>query len=149
MRILLAVDESASSQAAVKEVESRSWPEGTIVRVLSVLDKFVPPAATLWYDAGGDAAEARDEVKENRSEGLEPIVARLSAAGLQAESFVRDGNPSEIILKEAKSWPADLIVIGSHSHSAITDLLHGDTTAKVVKHAPCPVEVVPPPSSSN
>ena len=51
MKILLAVTESASSESAVEEIRTRHWPPGTTVRVLHLVEKFVPPAQQLWYDA--------------------------------------------------------------------------------------------------
>ena len=63
VRVLLAIDESAASQEAVHEVLRRLWPADTTVRVLHVVEKFVPPAQELWYDAGGNLDQARQEIK--------------------------------------------------------------------------------------
>ena len=53
MKILLAIDESPFSEEAIREVEERFEASDSIVLVLHVAGKFVPPAATLWSDAGG------------------------------------------------------------------------------------------------
>jgi hypothetical protein len=53
MKLLLAIDDSEYSAAALKEVAKRPWPPKTIVRIISVVEPVPPPAAELWYDASG------------------------------------------------------------------------------------------------
>ena len=47
-----------------------------------------------------------------------------------------------MIVDEAKDWPADLIVVGSHGYSGVKRWLLGSVAQSVVSHAPCSVEVV-------
>jgi nucleotide-binding universal stress UspA family protein len=54
---------------------------------------------------------------------------------------VAEGNPAELILKQAQQDEIDLIVIASHN-SQIENLLKGSCAAKVVRHAHCTVTVV-------
>lgn len=61
MRILLALDQSSGSEAALLEVAGRFWAPSTTVRVLHVIEKFVPPAAELWYDGGGSLEQANKD----------------------------------------------------------------------------------------
>ncbi len=143
MKILLAITESGSSTAAVDEVRTRLWPSGTTVRVLHLVEKFVPPAQQLWYDAGGSLDRARAEVKEHYSELAEQVAGELKQAGLSVETIVRDGNPRKAIIAAAKEWGADLIVMGSHHHSAIAGLFLGNIAQTVMNHTSCPVEIVP------
>jgi nucleotide-binding universal stress UspA family protein len=67
----------------------------------------------------------------------------LNAEGLETEPFERFGPPAECILEEARRISADYIVMGSHGHTALYEALVGGTTGGVLKHAPCPVVVVP------
>lgn len=143
MKILLAVTESASSESAVEEVRTRHWPPSTAVRVLHLVEKFVPPAQQLWYDAGGSLERAKEELTEQYRELTDRIAKQLQEAGLLVETIVRDGNPKKEIVATAKDWNADLIVMGSQGHSGITGLLLGNTAQSVMSHAQCPVEIVP------
>lgn len=143
MRILLAISESAASEAAVEEVRKRSWPAGTTIRVLHLVERFVPPAQQLWYDAGGSLDRAREEVTDHYRELTEHTANKLREAGLTVESVVRDGNSRKAIVAVAKEWGADLIVMGSQGHSGLTGLLLADVAQAVMKHAHCPVEIVP------
>ncbi|HEV7375255.1 MAG TPA: universal stress protein [Pyrinomonadaceae bacterium] len=144
MKILLAVDESPPSEEAVKEVGERSWPAGTVVRVLHVVEKFVPPAQELWYDAGGNLDRAREEIKHRAEEWMERMVETLRAHGLTLEVSMRDGDPKKAIVEEAKEWGADLIVVGSHGYTGVKRALLGSVSQAIVDHATCPVEVVHP-----
>lgn len=142
MKILLAVDGSEYSAAAVEAVATRPWPSGTTVRVLIAMEPVVPPAAELWYDAGGNLERARQEITAHAEQLTVGVVETLRASGLTAETAVLDGDPRSVIVDEAESWSADLIVIGTHGYTGIKRWLLGSVAHAVVSHAPCSVEVV-------
>ena len=142
MKILLAVDGSEYSAEAVKELAARPWPPQTMVRVLSAVVPVTPPAAELWYDAGGSLERAQQEMRERAEQLTAGIAERLRASGLTAETAVRNGDPRSVIVDEAKSWSADLIVVGSHGYTGLKRWLLGSVAQSVVSHAPCSVEVV-------
>ena len=52
------------------------------------------------------------------------------------------GSPVGEVVKAAKDWPADLIVIGSHGRGGIRRALLGSVAEGVMRQAPCPVLVV-------
>lgn len=142
MRILLAVDGSPYSAAAAESVLSRPWPKETVVRVVSAVETIVPPAAELWYDAGGSLEEANRQIVNQAEQLINKVGETVRATGLTVETAVRRGDPRSVILDEAKEWGADLIVVGSHGYSGIKRLLLGSVAQSVVSHAPCSVEVV-------
>jgi nucleotide-binding universal stress UspA family protein len=141
MRILLPVDGSSPSQAAIEEVARRQWPAGSSVRVISVVRPYVPPAAEfvpgastseeIWQQHENDAKQIAD--------GAADAVAR---SGVSVQTVVRQGDPRGVIVDEAAEWGADLIVLGSHGHTGLKRLLLGSVAHAVVTHAPCSVEVV-------
>ncbi len=47
------------------------------------------------------------------------------------------------VLEETRKWQADLIILGSHHHSTLYNLMVGSVTDNVLKRAHCPVLVVP------
>lgn len=140
--MLLAIEEDPGSEEAVNEVGGRRWEQGTTVRVLHVVGKFVPPAQELWFDAGGDPERARQEIRERSTELTDRVGGWLREQGLEVETAVRDGEPGPAVVEEAKEWGADLIVVGSRGHSGLRRLLEGSVSHYVVDHADCPVEVV-------
>lgn len=64
--------------------------------------------------------------------------ARLQADA-HAIAFVPLGSPGPEIVKAAKEWQADLIMIGSHGRRGITRALVGSVAEGVMRHASCPV----------
>jgi nucleotide-binding universal stress UspA family protein len=153
MNVLLAVDGSESSRTAVEAMESRPWPEGTNVRVLYVIPSPVlappmpdpPPAlalgpsAPIWPPA---VMEMRKEFTDQANALVARVAHDLQAHGLQTEQTVHEGDPRAEIVEEAKRWPADLIVVGSHGYTGLKRWLLGSVAQSVVSHAPCSVEVV-------
>ena len=61
---------------------------------------------------------------------------------LTADAVLVPGAPRPVILDEAESWKADLIVLGSHGYTAWKRLLLGSVSQAIVSHAKCSVEVV-------
>jgi universal stress protein A len=56
--------------------------------------------------------------------------------------FIQLGKPASEIVKTAREWRADIIVIGSHGRHGIQRALLGSVAEEVMRHAPCPVLVV-------
>lgn len=142
MKVLLPIDESWCSENAVIEVGERSWGQDSTVRVLHVIEKFVPPTVDLWYEAGSSLDLTRFELTSRNEKIIKRVADLLRLHGLNVETVVREGDPSETIVDEAYEWGADLIVLGSHGYSGLVRFLLGSTTQKVLDQAPCSVEVV-------
>ncbi|HEU0184073.1 MAG TPA: universal stress protein, partial [Blastocatellia bacterium] len=64
------------------------------------------------------------------------------AAGLEIITQIISGAPREVILDEAESWGADLIVLGSHGYKGWRRFLLGSVSHAVATHAHCSVEIV-------
>jgi len=141
MKILLAIDDSPYSAAAVEEVAARSWPSGTTVRLLSAVD-VTPIVTEPVFVAGLDIETMRNEIAGRYKAVMSSAAASLQKKGITVEMVVRDGDPRSVIVDEANDWPADLIVVGSHGYSGVKRWLLGSVAQSVVSHAPCSVEVV-------
>jgi nucleotide-binding universal stress UspA family protein len=143
MKILLAIDGSPWSDAAVEEVARRPWPEGSLVKVLTAWEIPMPPAPeglalpVNYFEEMNAALGKQGENIVNRA-----IQKLKSNKTLLADSVLTPGSPRPVILDEAESWGADLIVVGSHGYAAWKRLLLGSVSQAVVSHAKCSVEVV-------
>jgi len=116
-------------------------PAGATVRVLSVAQ---PPAP-----AGEFGAADYGRVAEDLRHLAESVVRGAAAelGGLEKiELVVRTGDPRVEILVEARSWGADLIVLGSHGRTGLRRLLMGSVAEYVMRHAPCSVEIAREPT---
>ncbi len=69
------------------------------------------------------------------------------AAGVEVEWFVVSGDPRVKILEIADERQVDLIVIGSHGRTGIRRLVLGSVAEHTLRHAACPVMIVPAPAT--
>lgn len=124
MRVLLAVNFSPVSDRTVKECAGRSWPPGTILRVLGVVEQIPPSAAELWYDAAGSLKAVWQARREQAEELVLKAADVLRNKGLKAETLVRTGRRRKTIALEAKSWPADIIIDAAHGMPKLEERKH-------------------------
>jgi len=145
MKILLAVDGSACSNAAVEEVARRPWPENSSVKVLTAYELPAPPAAENWalpLNYFEDLDSALQKQAQNVIESaLKKLKSKLDKS-ISLDAALRPGPPRTVILDEAEDWRADLVVVGSHGYRAWERFLLGSVSQAVVSHAKCSVEVV-------
>ncbi len=145
MRVLLAVDGSPYSDAAVDEVAKRIWPEQTEVRVITAYELPLAPAPETW-SLPPDYFETLDRAAREHAEAVEHNVvlklAKSLGAAVKVKGTIIPGSPRATILEEADRWKADLIVVGSHGYGAWHRFLLGSVSQAIVSHAKCSVEVV-------
>ncbi|CAI5466938.1 unnamed protein product [Closterium sp. Yama58-4] len=78
------------------------------------------------------------------------LLQRCSNAELQCEvRVVRDADPRERIVSEVADTDADVLILGSRGMGPVKRMLIGSVSDYCVNHAPCPVVVVKPSSSSD
>ncbi|HMD60921.1 MAG TPA: universal stress protein [Opitutaceae bacterium] len=82
-------------------------------------------------------------VENNALEQLSHWQAELQNDGFTVETRSLYGQPAACIREEAEQLEADYIVVGSHGHAALYDLVVGSTASALLKEAPCPVLIVP------
>jgi nucleotide-binding universal stress UspA family protein len=97
-----------------------------------IINEYAPEAERIANEGKGGAEEA-----------LIRLQHRLARSGVQAESDVLNGPPVATIVEQALQDKADYIVMGSHGHGALYNLLVGGTASGVIQKAPCPVVIVP------
>lgn len=148
MKILLAVDGSPCSDAAVEEIGRRPWPEGSSVKVLSAFE-LPTPLAPLTPEAWSLPINYFEEMDIALRKQAQIIVERalVKLKSTMNKTIAIDGQcvpgpPRTVILDEAETWGADLIVVGSHGYRAWERFLLGSVSQSVVSHAKCSVEVV-------
>jgi nucleotide-binding universal stress UspA family protein len=146
MKILLAIDESACSEAATQAVMRQFRPEGTDVRVLHVDEWPKGLPMSLDFVQGSEAASqvesTREAIRRRGDALMSDAVRRLEEARFQASSEMRHGDARHAILDCAADWHPDLIVLGSHGRQGLDRFLLGSVSDNVVRHATCSVEVV-------
>ena len=141
MKILLAVDDSEYSIAAVNEVAKRPFPGGSTVKILKVVEP-IPIGVEPWIGGREGLDELDSELKKRAGSLIKKTSERLKKNDLKVESVIRYGSAASEIVEEAERWDADLVVVGSHGYNAIERFFLGSVAMSVVSHAPCSVEVV-------
>lgn len=146
MKILLAVDGSKFSDAAVDEIVQRPWPEGSHVRVVTALEYPVATGTPMMRGAEVWALppEYFEEVEKAIREGAEAFIRKAveklgSVKGLEVSSEILNGSPKRVIIEDAEAWGADLIVVGSRGLGAWSRFLLGSVSLAVASHARCSV----------
>ncbi len=140
MKILLAVDGSASSARAVAQVaalaaELRTAPEIHLLHV----HPAIPDARVRQHVPHGDLERY---YREESLPHLAAAEAALNAAGLAFTRHLHVGEAAEIIAKLAAEHGCERIVMGTHGRSAVADAVLGSVSHRVLHLAPCPVLLV-------
>ena len=131
-QIVLAIDGSPASDKAVKFLlrQVNAQPNGPEQEPVMVVVVHAMPF--LKYP----------EVREAGRAVVQRSVDKLAKAGFQVLEAVRLGKPADEILTVAKQHKADLIVTGAKGLGAISRVLLGSVSTRVVQHATCSVLVV-------
>lgn len=141
MKIMLAVDDSKFSQAAVNTLIAQVQPKGAEVCVVHAIEP-VPlyPDGQAW---GLDDLTAM--VSKERRREAEEITARASQTlrdvGFTVTTRVEQGDPKVVLLDLAEEWHADLVMLGSHGRKGLDRFLMGSVSEAVARHARCSVQI--------
>ena len=123
-RLLIGLDGTNGSRAAVEEVARRMWIMGSEVRLVVAPDS-----------AEKDSEWLREYIEEARK--------RLERAELSVTELIEAGDPKQIIVAAAEEWGADCIFLGANDSDNFNEnLLLGSVATAVVARAHCTVEIV-------
>ena len=142
-RILVAFDASPAAQLAMAQALTLAKAAQAAVRAVHVVDIMFPASPDMVYM---DLETYRRDRVLAGQQVLDQAAEMGRRAGVDVETRlleVEGSRYSNAIIAEAKRWPADLIVLGTHGRSAIMHLLMGSVAQRVVRHAPVPVLLVP------
>ena len=139
-RILVPVDGSPTSLQGLEEAVRLAKMTGGVLRLVHVVNE-------LNFSTGFEiyTADIIGMLKEGGAQVLADARAAAAAAGVGAEIFLSESFGSrvcDVVIDEAKSWHADLIVIGSHGRRGIDRLLIGSDAEQILRLAPVPVLLV-------
>jgi nucleotide-binding universal stress UspA family protein len=142
-RILVPVDGSPTSDRGLAEAMALAKLAGARLRLIHVVDEL-----SFAIAAGAFAGYMGDYVEMLRKGGEEILAAakaKAEAAGLGVETMLRDGFGGRVcdqVVDEARTWRAELIVIGTHGRRGAGRLLIGSDAERILRQAPVPVLLV-------
>ena len=137
-RILFPIDLEHTEEAkkSLKIAVEEARRSNAMISVMTVATGFGMPIVASFFDQD-TVNKALMEVASQ----LKKYISKNIPSDIETSAVVVEGNPAELILKQAKIDKVDLIVISSHN-SQIENLLLGSVAAKVVRHSKCTVTVV-------
>lgn len=145
MKILLAVDGSVCSDAAAQELAKRPWPPQSEVKVITAVEIPAPVGMEPWAVSPDYFENLERAVRQAGQSVLDSTLFKLKTTSdktLKFSSEIIQGSPAQVIVDEAESWGADLIIMGSRGLGVWNRLLLGSVSSAVVHHAKCSVEIV-------
>ena len=141
MKILVCVDLSDSTEEILKIIEKLCRP---LNAKIWLLHNAMPEPETIEFKV--DPIEARETLAEkfhHQHRQIQELAERFRKSGVDATALLVHGKTVDTILTEAADLDIDLIVVGSHGHGAMYQLLVGSISEGVLHKSSKPVLVIP------
>ena len=157
MKILISYDGSSCAGDAIKDLPRAGMPREAEALIVAVQESWLAVThgsetlANNTISTNSAAAKlARDEEKsstENTGEQEEMLAEAAKMLGTffpewKTETLILKGSPAREIIRQAKIWNADLIVVGSNGQTESKRFALGSVSQKVANEAVCSVRVV-------
>lgn len=136
--ILVAVDFSEFSVAALRYARLLAGGLGATLTLMHVAQPHIYPEDLA---AGFTTEEVEKRWIEEETKKMDALRKPVQE-GIPETVVIAKGKAWHRIVKMAREWNADLIIMGTHG-SSVKHALLGSTAERVVRHAGCPVLVVP------
>lgn len=139
MKILVAVDGSPFTKRMLAYLAAHDeWlgahHEYTVVHAVGP----VPPRAAAVLDK----AVLKSHYDEEAERVFKPIRTFFDRQKLKAAYVSKAGAPADVITGVANKGSYDLLMMGSHGHGSLTNLLLGSVATKVLAHCGTPVLII-------
>lgn len=152
-RILVPVDGSPTSNRGLEEAIGLARDQKAKLCLLHVVDEM---AVVMGTDGiiGASPSYIDDFLRALHATGKKLLTraeARVRGTGVAVETVLlgaRGNRVADLIVKQAKKWHADLIVLGTHGRRGLSRVLMGSDAEIVVREAPVPVLLVRSPLRS-
>lgn len=151
--ILVPLDESELSEAAIPYARSVAGPDGKVT-LLRVVDEMSMPSPRSLGGSFRGATEINYEqlkldMMEHAQAYLEDTVRDIKREIPKSDIEVRYGRPAEAIITAAEELKVDAIVMSTHGRSGFARWMLGSVTQKVLDAKPCPILIIPSRKSNN
>src|SRR5258706_6818630 len=141
-KILVPIDGSRASTQGLREALRLARDQKARLRIVHIVDE----AALAQYPEAIDATgQILDTFINDGKKTLKNAMALAKRQGINAECVLHEklfGSLSDLILKEAKEWKSDIIVLGTHANTGIKHLLLGSNAEDIVRSSRIPVLIV-------
>ncbi len=142
-RILVPVDGSGTANAGLDEAIKLARLTQATIRLVHVVDEMI--VATGLEPAGAMIGDLIPAMKAAGEKVLAGAQERVQAAGIPVETHLIENfgeRTSDQVIEDAKGWPADLIVIGTHGRRGMRRLMLGSDAEQILRLSTVPVLLV-------
>lgn len=140
--ILVPIDFSAYSKNALRYAVPMAEQYGAMLHLVYVIEPTIYPPDLGFGQIVLPSVE--EELRSKSKAQLENLIADEIGSRVKAEAVVRTGKPHQEILREADEKDIDLIIVATHGHTGVEQILFGSTAMRIVRLAKCPVLTVRP-----
>lgn len=141
-RILVPVDGSHTSKLGLREAIKLEKDQKARLRLIHVVDELVviPNAEGAYYL--DDVVQALRQAGKTVLRNAEALVRRhaLKPDSIMLESI--GARAADLVVRQAKKWRADIIVLGTHGRRGVRRLVMGSDAEEIVRTSPVPVLLV-------
>ncbi len=137
MKVLICSDYSPAGEYILKEAQKflASFP-GAEIYVFNAIDMAVVSVAGMYDNT--------EEVKSLEKQAQEVGKwAEKIFAGSKIDFATAVGNPAEVILQQAATVKADLLIMGTQGKTGLNRMLLGSVAESVLHHATCNTLIIP------
>lgn len=142
-RILVPVDGSACARRGLSEAIALARLTGARIRLVHVIDE---PLVAIGSEVGATvSADLLKTVREAAQRVLADATETVKLAGIPVDDQLLDsfdGRLCDLVIAAARSWSADLVVIGTHGRRGVGRLLLGSDAEQILRLSPVPVLLV-------
>ena len=140
--ILVGTDGSPTAATAVGEAIALARSLGAELRIVCAYEPV--PQARLRAESQSAPRDVEWMLgpREDVDATLGAALEEAAAAGVEAQTFARQGDPADAILDVAEETGADLIIVGNKGMTGAKRFLLGSVPNKVSHHAPCSVLII-------
>lgn len=136
--IVVGVDETASSRRALAWAAREAVRRGATLQVITAWTWDAVEGAPL---AAVDPQAMMEIAEQTQTAALEAVLGELETKPAVAREIVQS-TASEALVEASRR--ADLVVVGTHGRGPVRSFLLGSVSQSVIRHAQCPVVVMPP-----
>lgn len=141
MKLVVGIDVDIDSAQLLQQARQLLQVEHSEVWLIHVV---APEPDFVGYDVGPqtvrDALAAEYQAEHTH---LQSLAQSLRDEGLAATALMVQGPTAETLLAQAEKLGADMLIVGSHGHGAMYNLVVGSVTEDLIRRSNLPVHVVP------
>ena len=142
-KILVPVDGSPTSNAGLREALDIAKGQGASLQLVHVVDYHYLVMTGL--EAGAYIDDLMASLTQSGRRILKRAQDQVRKSGVPVSTVLLEspaGPAADAIVRQAKKWKADLIVIGTHGRRGVRRLVMGSDAEQIVRNSPAPVMLV-------